>query len=90
MQTIQPSSKQLFCKPQESITQTKSGFLLTAEAAEKPRMADVINVGNKVEQYKAHDVIIYKPYATTDIKLENKDYFLVAEEDVLGSVVEAG
>ena len=88
MQTIQPSSRQLFCRPKEADTKTKSGFLLTVEAAEKPQMADVINVGSKVEQYKAKDTIIYKPYATTEIKLDGKDYFLVAEEDVLGSVVD--
>lgn len=89
MQTIKPSNKQLFCKPREAITKTRSGILLGAEAAEKPQMADVINVGAKVEQYHSKDTIIYKPYATTEIKLEGQDYFLVAEEDVLGSVVEA-
>lgn len=88
MQIIHPSAKQLFCKPKEAITQTRSGFLLAAESAEKPQMADVISVGSKVEQYKANDTIIYKPYATTEIKVDGKDCFLVAEEDVLGSVTE--
>jgi len=87
MQTIKPASKHLFCKPQESIRQTQSGLLL-AGAAQKPQMADVINVGSEVKDYKSKDVIIYKPYSITDIKLEGKEYFLVAEEDVLGSVVE--
>lgn len=88
MQTIKPASNQLFCKPLEGETQTKSGFFIPEKSAEKPQMAEVVNVGESVLQYEQHDTVIYKPYATTDIKLEGKQYFLVAEEDVLGSVVE--
>lgn len=88
MQTIKPASKQLFCKSKDAITKARSGILLTAEAAEKPQMAHVINVGSDVKDYVPEDTIIYKPYATTEIKLEGKTYFLVAEEDVLGSVIE--
>jgi chaperonin GroES len=88
MQTIKPASKHLFCVPKEASTKTNSGLLLTSKTAEKPHMADVINVGSEVKNYKSKDTIIYKPYATTEIKLAGKEYFLVAEEDVLGSVIE--
>lgn len=87
MQTIRPAAKHLFCKQEEAETVTKSGFFLAAEA-EKPQIAEVINVGSEVKGYSQKDRIIYKPYSTTDIKLGNKVYFLVAEEDVLGKVVE--
>lgn len=88
MLTISPAAKQLFCKPEEAETVTKSGFLLSEQAAEKPKIAEVINVGSGIKDYRAHDRVIYKPYTTTDIKLNGKVYFLIAEEDILGIAVE--
>lgn len=87
MQTIKPANQQLFCKKQEAVTQTKSGFLLTEKNAEKPQLADVINVGDDVKSFKSKDVVVYKPYATVDVKLEGEEYFLIHQDDVLGSVV---
>ena len=84
MQTIKPAPKQLFCKPEEAVTKTASGILLDQKAAEKPRTAEVINVGDKVTAFSPHDKIVYKPYSTTDIKLNGEDFFLVPEDDVLG------
>lgn len=88
MQTIKPASKHLFCKPLEAETQTKSGFFLPGGAAEKPQMAVVVHVGAHVREYAVGDTIIYKPYSTTDIKFDGQNFFLVAEEDVLGKVVD--
>jgi chaperonin GroES len=88
MQTIKPAGKQLFCRPEETITQTKSGFLLDSKAAEKPKVAEVVNIGSEVKGFSPKDKIVYKPYATVDIKLERKDFFLIDVEDVLGTVVE--
>lgn len=88
MQTILPNNTHIFARPSEAETKTKSGILLTDNVAEKPKTAEVINVGSKVTNYKAHDTIIYKPYASTDIKLNSEDFLLIDEEDVLGKVVE--
>lgn len=88
MQTIRPAANQLFCEPEKAELKTKSGFLLTEGSVEQPKIATVINAGSKVKDYKSKDKIIYKPYTTTEIKLNKTDYFLVAVEDVLGVVVE--
>jgi chaperonin GroES len=88
VQTIVPARKQLFCKPDEAETKTSSGFLLSKEAAEKPKTAQVINVGRGVDDFKAHDKIVYKPYTISEVKVNGDDYFIVAEEDVLGKVLE--
>lgn len=90
MQTVKPSMNHLFCRKDEvSDTVTSSGILIQKSAQEKPKTAEVINVGSSVKGYKQRDTIIYKPYSTTDIKLDGKEYFLIAEEDVLGCVVES-
>lgn len=88
MQTIQPASKQIFAKPTEAEKTTKSGFILSENAVDKPRTAEVINVGSEVKWLKAKDTIVYKMYTTTDIKLNNEDFMLIDEVDVLGVVVE--
>lgn len=88
MQTVKPAAKQLFCRPNEAEEITKSGFYLQKGSLEKPQTAEVINVGSDVKGFKQKDTIVYKPYATTDLKVDGKQYFLIAEEDVLGTMVE--
>lgn len=88
MQTIKPAKNQLFCKPADNEKKTVSGILLTEKALDKPKTAEVINIGTDVKQFSPHDTIIYKSYSTTDVKLENVEYFLIEESDVLGTVVE--
>ncbi len=90
MQTIKPATNQLFCKPDEAEQQlSKSGLYIQKSAVDKPQTAQVVNVGSGVTGFKQKDKVIYKPYSTTDIKLEDVQYFLIAEEDVLGTVVES-
>jgi chaperonin GroES len=88
MQTIKPTADNIFAKPDETVKQTKSGFLLGEGAVEQPKIAEVINIGGKVTSLKSGDRIIYKSYSTTDIKLDDQDYILMKEEDVVGVVVE--
>ena len=87
MQTVKPAPSQLFCRQTEKETATKSGILLSP-AIEAPKIAEVINTGSSVAEYKQRDCIVYKPYATNEIKLNGNEYFLIDEEDVLGTVVE--
>ena len=86
MQTIAPAPRTLFCKPDEAKNETHSGILLATQA-EKPKTATVINVGEGVT-YQRDDIIIYKPYATTEVKLDGQEYILVSEEDIIGKLVE--
>jgi chaperonin GroES len=87
-QTVKPGAKQLFCKPDEAEKKTASGFLLAESATEKPKTAEVVNIGAEVKHYASKDRIIYKPYSITEIKLNNEDFFLVDESDVLGTVID--
>ena len=88
MKTIKPANNQLFCKPDDPEVKTKSGFILAESTVSKPLTANVINVGKDVTGFKQNDKIIYKAYTTTEIKLDHEDYILLAEEDVLGTVIE--
>ena len=37
-------------------------------------------------KFKKGDKIIYKNYSTTDVKIDDKDYIIVKEEDVLATL----
>lgn len=82
---LKPLSDRIVAKKEEEVTQTKSGILL-GEAKEKPAYAVVESVGPDVKVVKKGDKIVYKNYSTTDVKLDNTDYIIVKEEDVLATL----
>ena len=71
---------------------TKSGIVLPAQ--EKPQQAEVIAVGpGKVEDGKevkmevaVGDQVIYSKYAGTNVKLEDEEYIIVKQDDILAVV----
>ena len=73
---------------------TKSGIVLPGQAREKPQQAEVIAVGpGKVEDGKevkmevaVGDQVIYSKYAGTNVKLEDEEYIIVKQDDILAVV----
>jgi chaperonin GroES len=59
---------------------------LPEKAAEKPKIAKVVKVGKSVKEIKAGDRIVYKNYSTTEVTVNDKEYILVKEEDILATV----
>ena len=72
-------------------TTTKSGIVLPGSEKEKPQQAEVIAVGpGKVEdgkeikmEVKKGDQVIYSKYAGTEVKLEDEEYIIVKQSDIL-------
>lgn len=85
MQTIEPARGYLLAKPVKKDTQTQSGFLLSDRSAEAPKLAEVVAVGADV-QYAVGETIIYKPYAMTEVKLNDVEHYLIEEQDILGKL----
>ena len=83
---LQPLASYIVAVTEEAPTKTASGLYLPEKATEKPKTAKVVAVGKDVKTVKNGDRIIYKSYAQTDVKVENTDYVLVKEEDVLATV----
>ena len=83
---IQPLADYVVAVGQEAQKKTASGILLTDTAAEKPKTAKVVGKGPDVKGIKVGDVIIYKSYSNTDVKVGSEEYILVKEEDVLATV----
>lgn len=73
---------------------TKSGIVLPGQAKEKPQQAEVIAVGpgglvdgKEVQmQVKVGDKVIYSKYAGTEVKLEDEEYIIVRQNDIVAIV----
>ena len=73
---------------------TKSGIVIPGQAKEKPQQAEVIAVGPggvvdgkeiKME-VKTGDTVIYSKYAGTEVKIEDEEYIIVRQSDILAVV----
>ena len=83
---LQPVADYVVAQAEEASTKTASGLFLPENAAEKPKIAKVVAVGKDVKQVKNGDRIVYKSYSTTEIKVDDQEYILVKEEDILATV----
>ncbi|MDR1197384.1 MAG: co-chaperone GroES [Candidatus Nomurabacteria bacterium] len=83
---IKPIGQRVVAVAGVAETKTASGLYLPDGAKEKSRIARVVAVGDGVKSVKPNDQIVYKEYATTDIKVAGVDYIIVKEEDVLATV----
>lgn len=73
---------------------TKSGIVLPGQAKEKPQQAEVIAVGpggvvdgkEVTMQVKVGDRVIFSKYSGTEVKLEDLDYIVVKQNDIVAIV----
>lgn len=73
---------------------TKSGIVLPGQAKEKPQQAEVIAVGpggmvdgkEVTMQVKVGDRVIYSKYAGTEVKLEEEEFIVVKQNDIVAIV----
>ena len=82
---MNPLGKNIVARKEEAVTQTASGILL-GTAKEKPAYAVVEAVGPEVKSVKKGDKIIFKEYSTTNIELDDTEYLIVKEDDVLATL----
>ncbi len=82
---LKPLQDRIVAVKEQPVETTKSGILL-GTAKESPAYAVVESVGPDVKIVKAGDKIITKSYSSTDVKIDNKDYIIVKEEDVLATL----
>jgi len=86
MAGLNPLADWVVAEQEEAVTKTASGLYLPDKAAEKPKIAKVSKVGKNVKEIKVGDRIVYKSYSTTEVKVGDKEYILVKEEDILATV----
>jgi chaperonin GroES len=90
---IKPIADHVLIEPIKEEEKTKAGILLpdTAEK-ERPEQGKIIAVGpgKKDKQgkaipleVKAGDLVLFTKYGPNEIKVENKEYLIAKEEDIL-------
>lgn len=82
---LKPCKDRIVAVVEKPLEKTKSGILL-GEAKEKPAYAVVESVGPEVKGIKKGDKIVYKEYSTTEIKIDDTEYIILKEEDVLATM----
>ena len=91
---IKPLADNVVIKATEAEETTKSGIVLTSAAKEKPQIAVVVAVGpggtvdgKEVKMtVKAGDKVIAAKYSGTDIKIDNEEYTILHQADILAIV----
>ena len=89
-----PLGDKIVLKQLEAEETTKSGIVLPGQAKEKPQEAEVIAVGpggvvdgKEVKMEVAvGDKVIYSKYSGTEVKLDNEEYIIVKQSDILAIV----
>lgn len=92
--TIKPLGERVVIKMLESEETTKSGIVLPGSAKEKPQVAEIIAVGPgavvdgkeiKME-VKVGDKVLISKYSGTEVKLDNQEYTILKQSDILAIV----
>lgn len=92
--TIKPLADRVVLKAVEVEETTKSGIILAASAQEKPQGAEVVAVGpggvvdgKEVTMYvKPGDKVITSKYSGTEVKMDDVEYTIVRQADILAVV----
>jgi chaperonin GroES len=85
----------ILVKRLEEEQKTKGGIIIPDTAKEKPMEGEVVAVGKgKVAEdgkiikldVAAGDKILFSKYAGTEVKIDNVDYLIMREDDILGII----
>lgn len=92
---IRPLDDRVLIEPISKEEQTKSGIVLPDTAEEKPEQGRVVAVGSgKIDAegrripmtVKVGDVVLFTKYGPNEVKIDNKEYLIAKEEDILAII----
>ncbi len=92
---VKPLYDRILVKRSDAQAVSQGGIILPESAKEKPKQGTVVASGKgKLDEkgaripmtVKKGDTILFSSYAGTDIKIDDVDYLIMREDDVLGIV----
>jgi len=95
MAKVKPLGDRVLVRPVDEAEQVKGGIIIPDTAKEKPQRGEDVAVGdgkaddsgNKIAlSVKSGDTVLYGIYAGTEIRLEDEDYLIMSEGDILAVV----
>lgn len=92
--TLKPLADRVVLKAVEAEETSKGGIILAAASQEKPQMAEVVAVGpggmvngKEIKMYiKVGDKVITDKYTGKQVKLDDVEYTIVRQDDILAIV----
>lgn len=90
---LRPLHDRVLVKRLEQKEMVKGGIIIPDTAKEKPQEGEVVAVGDgKVSEdgnvrpmnVKVGDKILFGKYAGTDVKIDDEEYIIMREDDILG------
>lgn len=92
---LTPLADRVIIKPLEQKEVKKGGIIIPDTAKEKPQEGEVVAVGKgKITEdgkilpmeVKVGDKVLFGKYAGTEIKINDEDYLIMREEDILAII----
>ncbi|RLD14904.1 MAG: co-chaperone GroES [Caldiserica bacterium] len=89
---LKPIGDKIVVEPEKEEEVTKSGIVLPDTAKEKPQKGKVVAVGpgkildngeRSPMEVKEGDTVIYSKYAGTEVKIDDKEYLILSQRDIL-------
>lgn len=87
---IKPLGDRVVVKPAPAEEKTASGIIIPDTAKEKPQQGIVVAVADKDKdndiRVKTGDKVLYGKYAGTEISINDNDYLIMSQSDILAII----
>jgi chaperonin GroES len=92
---IRPLGERVLVKRLEEEEVRRGGIIIPDTAKEKPQQGEVIAVGpgrwddggkRRAPEVKAGDKILFGKYAGNEVKVEDEEFLIMREDDILGVI----
>jgi len=88
---LKPLHDNVVLKKEKAEKKTASGIILAGDAKEQPSFATVTAVGEGARvdgklipmSVQVGDKVVYKKYSATEFKVEEEEYLVISEKDIL-------
>lgn len=92
---IRPLHDRVLVRRAEEETTTPGGIVLPGNAQEKPQMGEIVAAGDgkvldngerRALDVKVGDRVYFGKYAGSEVKVDEEEYLIMREEDIMGVV----
>jgi len=87
---VKPLGERVLVEPQEAEVKTASGIIIPDSAQEKPQKGKVLAAGPGTKdvqmEVKVGNIVLYGKYSGTEIKVEDKNYLIMKQSDILAII----
>ena len=91
---VHPLADRVAIRPLEETETMRGGLYIPDTAKEKPQQGEIVAVGpGRYEEgkrvpmeVKAGDKVLYGKYSGTEVKIDDEDFLIIKESDVLAKI----